>query len=162
MVQKSTVKVVAMPTEVAERARKTLKDDFGHALIPEIVDGVAPCRHCLRIAPAGTRMILLSYRPFPADNGPYCEVGPVFIHAEPCERYSSENAIPQDFAPRELVVRAYTRNNAIHDSTIAPPGTALDRAASFLENPQVAYVHVRNTTYTCFDFQIERGANELP
>ena len=150
------VKVVAIPTEAAERARVTLCDDFGHSLTPQVVDGPAPCRHCLRIAQAGERMILLSYRPFAQDNGPYSEVGPIFIHADACQRYAGEG-LPPDFAPRELVVRAYDENHAIADSTIAPPGEALDRAAAFLADPRIGYVHVRHTTYTCFDFQIERN-----
>ena len=146
-----------MPTEAAERARATLRDEFGHDLRPEIIQGAAPCRHCLRIAQPGEKMLLLSYRPFAADFGPYSEVGPIFIHADACERYRDEQAIPADFAGRELVMRAYNRQHAIHNSVIAPPGMALERAAAFLENPQVAYVHVRHTTYTCFDFQIERN-----
>ena len=157
MLQQSTLKVVGIPTEAAERARTTQRDDFGHDLHPEIIQNTAPCRHCLRIAQPGEKMLLLSYRPFAADFGPYSEIGPIFIHADACERYREERVIPADFDARELVIRAYNHQHAIYDSTIASPGMALQRAAAFLEDPNVAYVHARHTTYTCFDFQIERN-----
>ncbi len=44
-----------------------------------------PCRHCLRNVEAGRDYLILAYRPFPALQ-PYAETGPIFLHAEPCER----------------------------------------------------------------------------
>ena len=102
-------------------------------------------------------MILLSYRPFSGDHGPYSEIGPIFIHADACARYGETDQLPADFGGRELVVRAYSRENAIQDAAIAPPGQGMAQAATFLEHSEVAYVHIRHTTYTCFDFQIERN-----
>ncbi len=156
---KSLLRIVAIATGVAEQIRSSMKDDFGHDLRVQIVTDTAPCRHCLRIAGPGERVILFSYRPFPADYGPYSEIGPIFIHADACDRYSREESFPADFAPRELVIRAYDEHHAICDAAIAPPGGALEQAATFLEDSRVRYVHARARTYTCFDFQIERNEN---
>lgn len=134
-----------------------LRDDFGHKLRVETIEGTAPCRHCLRIAQPDERMILLSYRPFAADIGPYSEVGPIFIHAHECERYPETSEIPPDFTGRDLVIRAYDHRHSICGAVVARAGTVLDRAAELLAGPDAAYVHARHTTYTCFDFQIERS-----
>ncbi len=100
-VNTSNMRVSAISTALAERIRTDLRDEFGHKLNPQIIDGDAPCRHCLRVAPPGEKMILFSYRPFETDHGPYSETGPVFIHAAKCERYDGAG-IPPDFASREL------------------------------------------------------------
>ena len=55
-------------------------------------DGV-PCRHCLGYVEAGAPYLVLAYRPFPAPQ-PYAEVGPVFLHADPCPAYDPANGLP--------------------------------------------------------------------
>ena len=150
------VRISGIPTEVANRIRKQMRDDFGHELRIQIVDGAAPCRHCLRIAQAGERMILFSYRPFAEDRGPYSEIGPVFVHADPCSRYS-ETSLPPDYADRELVVRAYDAADTIAESVIVPARQAVAHASSFLQDPRVQYVHARHPAYGCYAFRIERS-----
>ncbi|MDI1460736.1 DUF1203 domain-containing protein [Catellatospora sp. KI3] len=62
-------------------------------------EGGAPLRCCLRRSRAGETLALVSYAPLRrwaadtgADPGPYDEVGPVFIHAEPCDGVSPGTA----------------------------------------------------------------------
>ncbi|GAC1651792.1 MAG: DUF1203 domain-containing protein [Vulcanimicrobiaceae bacterium] len=145
----------AIPGEVALQARRTLRDSYGHALRIQS-DQTAPCRLCLRIATPGEALILLSHNPFGADHGPYSEVGPIFVHADACAPYADVRNLPTDFAARALVLRAYNRQHAIEDSLIAQPGEAMQSASRLFANPLVAYIHVRHTTYGCFDFAIER------
>jgi hypothetical protein len=143
--------VVAIPTEVAQAARDLRTDAFGHALA--VTTTIAPCRHCLRIPSQPEEMILLSYQVLP-DTGPYAEVGPIFLHAYPCERYADVGTFPQDFAARPLILRAYNHDGEIADALVSAPGNAERDSLTFLENPSIAEVHVRHVSYTCFDFKV--------
>lgn len=144
---------VPIPPEVAERARRTLTDDFGHRLDVRMENG--PCRSCLRISREPEEHILLSYQPLP-DRNPYAEIGPIFIHARECEPYSTPEEFPADFASRSLVVRAYDNDGRIADAVVTQPGEAPETARRFLSDPNIAEVHVRHTSYTCYDFKIVR------
>ncbi|MBR7560245.1 DUF1203 domain-containing protein, partial [Mycobacterium tuberculosis] len=55
-----------------------------------------PCRHCLQNVKAGDKYLILSHRPFPAPQ-PYAETGPIFLHAEACERYAETADMPDMF-----------------------------------------------------------------
>lgn len=150
----TTLRFVPMPLEIAEEARRTMRDRFGHTL--HVTRTQAPCRLCLRISKEPEDFILLSYQPLP-DTGPYAEIGPIFIHASDCEPYTNEETFPSDFAERPLVLRVYDAAGTIYDALVAEPGTAPERAAQFLDNPEIAEVHVRHVSYTCFDFKIVRA-----
>jgi hypothetical protein len=152
-VQTPTLQFVPIPTEVAENARRTRKDRFGHELKVQRDNG--PCRMCLRIPTSPENLILLSYQPLP-DRNPYAEIGPIFIHERDCAPYGSLDAFPEDFLGRELVIRAYDVEGRILDASVAAPGEGERVAAEFLSNPNVTEVHVRHTSYTCFDFKIVR------
>jgi hypothetical protein len=140
---------------IAEEARNTLRDRFGHDL--QIETGKAPCRVCLRVPREPERLILLSYQPL-ADMSPYAEIGPIFVHADRCEPYDLEETFPEDFAPRRLVLRAYGHDGQIVDAVVAEAGTAPEKAALLLSRDDTVEVHVRHESYTCFDFKIARSA----
>jgi Protein of unknown function (DUF1203) len=150
-----TLRYLSIPHEIAQEARATRTDRFGHAL--HVTKERAPCRLCLRIPQQPEELILLSYQPLP-DTTPYAEIGPIFIHADGCEPYARQESFPQDFAPRSLVLRAYGLHGEIVDAVVAQPGQAPQRAAEFLSDPRVAEVHVRHDSYTCFDFKIVRAS----
>jgi Protein of unknown function (DUF1203) len=139
--------------EIATQARETLRDGFGHQL--QIVRDTAPCRICLRISQAHEDLILLSYQPLP-DTGPYAEIGPIFVHAHRCEPYADFEAFPRDFAARRLILRAYDNDGRIASAVVAEPGQGPLRAAELLNDENVAEIHVRHESYTCFDFKIVR------
>ena len=146
------MKYTPIPQEVAEQARKTLRDGFGHQLRVERNQG--PCRLCLGFSKEPEDLILLSYQPL-ADTNPYAEVGPIFIHPHNCMPYGSHE-FPADFLDRELVVRAYDADGRISDATVAAPGEAQAASAAFLTDEKIAEVHVRSRSYTCFLFKVER------
>jgi Protein of unknown function (DUF1203) len=149
------LRYVAIPQEIADEARETRRDRFGHEL--SVVETQAPCRVCLRISKHPEKLILLSYQPLP-DTGPYAEVGPIFVHAARCRRYVDEPSFPDDFSDRRLVLRAYGRDGRIANALVAEAGTAPQRAAALLSDTQVAEIHVRHESYTCFDFKIQRAS----
>ncbi len=153
-VQTPPLRFVPIPLDMAERARRTRKDEFGHDLV--IRFDRAPCRVCLRISEAAEDLLLLSYRPLP-DRNPYAEVGPIFIHVRDCAPYESLDTFPHDFRARELVLRAYDAEGSIFDAKVAPPGEGERVAGEFLADRGVAEVHVRHRSYTCFAFKIVRG-----
>lgn len=152
-VQAPTLQYLPIPLDVAERARRSRKDEFGHVVDVYLDRG--PCRVCLRIPTTLEELLLISYKPL-ADRNPYAEIGPIFIHAHDCVPYDSPDAFPDDFVDRELVIRAYDAHGRIFDATVAAPNEAERHAKQFLSNPAVEEVHVRHRSYTCFDFKIMR------
>ena len=77
--------VRGMDTREAARLWAGGTDANGMAPERTVSDGDGnPCRHCLDMIGAGEPMLVLAHRPF-ATVQPYAEVGPVFLHAEPCE-----------------------------------------------------------------------------
>lgn len=146
--------VHALDTETAERLRSAKVDDYGNEVIAREVIG-GPCRHCLRHSVAGERLVLVSYSPFEKRN-PYKEVGPIFLHADGCERYTAD-AIPEAFATKPIVLRAYDYEQNIYRPEVIVDGTQDERAAALLADPNVAYIHARSFTHGCYYFRIDRG-----
>jgi hypothetical protein len=145
-----------LPTAVAQTARRDFVDSFGHRLHVQPGEP-SPCRHCLRIARPDQPLVLLAYRPFAEDHGPYSEMGPIFVHADECEAYAQTDTFPPDFLTRKLVLRAYSREHAIADAVVAEPGEAEAAARTLFEDESINYVHARCVAYGCFNFVIERA-----
>lgn len=123
----SVLHFLPIPLEIAQEARRTRRDRFGHQLA--VTRTIAPCRLCLRIPNEPEDVILLSYRPL-RDTGPYAEVGPIFIHAQDCRPYAELDKFPDDFLTRPLVVRGYGHHGQIVDAAVSEPGAARVRAAA--------------------------------
>lgn len=158
MISVLKLRAVAMSSEYAGRIRASRRDDFGNTAVP-IVDeaGGSPCRHCLRLSAPGDTMLLFSYKPF-RTVVPYQEVGPVFLHAEPCERFSANDGFPDAFLNRPLILRPYDSDDNIYDSQrYAEAGDAESVANQLLADPRVAYVHARSWTRGCYLFRLERA-----
>src|SRR5881409_1143527 len=113
----STFRVVPLPTEVAERARRASEGGAAdHAVVIADSPTGYPCRHCLRFAKPGERVILFPYASIPSGH-PYSETGPIFVHANECQRYSATNEYPPDFR-NGRVFRAYDSNYNIIDAQV--------------------------------------------
>ncbi len=145
-----------IPTSLATRVRETLTDDFGNALTVWESDSPAPCRHCLRVAAAGERLIVFAYRPFDG-GGPYAEVGPVFIHADACAAYGDHQLFPQDFVQRLLTMRGYNERGTIETAELSQPGDPEASLERLFSHERVRFVHVRNPAWGCFDFRVDRA-----
>ena len=77
------IRVVAIPTEIADSVRRTGKDPrYGHPAHTAVAGEGAPCRHCLQIIAAGSEnATLFTYDAFEGiESLPL--PGPVYIHAE--------------------------------------------------------------------------------
>jgi Protein of unknown function (DUF1203) len=151
------VRYIPIEQDVVDRVRGTLRDDHGNGLEVWTADSDGnPCRSCLRLTPAASRLILFAHRPF-TTGGPYAETGPVFIHAEPCARYKRTGEFPPDFRARTLTFRAYDTQGRIHDATVADGVDAERILQRLFATDEVAVVHVRNPVWGCYDFRVERA-----
>src|SRR5437868_14229432 len=116
--KRSTFRIVPLPTEVAETARRAAKAGAAdHAIV--IADSATgyPCRHCLHWAQPGERVILFPYASIPPGH-PYSETGPIFVHAKPCQRYKETGEYPEPFR-KHRVFRAYNANFEMIDAKVA-------------------------------------------
>jgi hypothetical protein len=151
----SNFRIVPIRTEIAETARREAEAGApDHAVVTAESPRGYPCRHCLSWAQPGERMILFSFAAI-APGRPYSESGPIFVHAEPCKRYTATNKFPPEFR-NGRVLRAY---NSQHDMIAAEvangdgPEAVIER---FLQKPETAFVHVRSASHGCYTMEIER------
>jgi hypothetical protein len=152
----STFRIVPLPTDIAEKARHTAQSGApDHAIVK--VDSATgyPCRHCLRWAQPGERVILFPYASIPAGH-PYSETGPIFVHAEPCERYGATGEYPADFRNRR-VFRAYDASYNIIDAKVANGNNSEALIERLLEDPRTEFVDARSVTHGCFTFRVQRA-----
>jgi hypothetical protein len=152
----SSFHIVPLATKVADAARRAVNGGAAdHALITVDSPGSSPCRHCLRWAQPGQSVVLFPYAAIPSGH-PYSEIGPIFVHANECERYSATNEYPADFR-NGRVFRAYDSNYNIIDAQVmndSEPEVVIDR---LFQNPDTAFVDVRSVTHGCFTFRVQRA-----
>jgi hypothetical protein len=151
----SSFRIVPVPTEIADAARRAVNAGaVDHALITVDEPGSAPCRHCLQWAQPGERVILFPYAAIPPGQ-PYSETGPIFVHANECQRYSATNEYPADFR-NGRVFRAYDSNYNIIDAQIVNGNDPEIAIESLFQNADTAFVDVRSVTRGCFTFRVQR------
>jgi hypothetical protein len=151
----SSFRIVAIRTEIAEAARR--KAEAGapdHVFVTADSPRGYPCRHCLRWAQPGERMILFPFAPI-APGRPYSESGPIFVHAEPCAHYAIVDEFPSEFR-KGRVLRAY---NSHHDMIAAEVvnGEGVEAVIErFLQRAETSFVHVRSASHGCYTMEVER------
>jgi len=155
--------ILPLATEIADAARRAVNAGAAdHALITVGSPGSSPCRHCLRWAQPGERVILFPYTAIPSGH-PYSETGPIFVHANECQRYSATNEYPADFR-NGRVFRAYdSKYNIIGAQVVngTEPEVVIE---SLFRDPDTAFVDARSVTHGCFTFRVHRvgHASGLP
>jgi hypothetical protein len=149
---------IALPTEDVRALQAGGPDAHGQTPERLISDGGGvPCRHCLTRVAKGEPYLVLAYRPFPSDQ-PYAETGPIFLHAEPCQRFEDTEAVPEILTERpEFVMRGYDeRDRIVYETCAVVPGDRiLEDAVRLLEMPRVEYLHVRARSSTCYQCRVE-------
>jgi hypothetical protein len=121
--------------------------------------GAMPCRHCLTDIAAGEPYLILAHRPF-AEPQPYAEQGPIFLHAEPCQRYQDNGGVPPLFLERAgYLIRGYGTDDRIVYGTgrIVAPKLMVGAAEEMLADQRVAYIHVRSASNNCYQARIDRA-----
>jgi hypothetical protein len=156
----SAVRFIAMPTHQAEHYWSGGPDANGQP--PErhtSPGGSMPCRHCLTEIAEGVPYLILAHRPFPEPQ-PYAEIGPIFLHAEPCRQHPVSAETPDMFLGWErLLLKGYGSNDRIvYGTGTVVPTQDVDRvAAVILSRADVAYVHARSAKNNCYQVRIERA-----
>jgi Protein of unknown function (DUF1203) len=152
----STFRVVPLATEIADRARCAAEAGAAdHAVVIADSPTGYPCRHCLRFAKPGERLILFPYESIP-DGHPYSETGPILVHTEPCERYSATHEYPDDLRGGRAF-RAYNASYDMIDAEVADGSEPEAIVEKLLQNPETAFVDARSVTRGCYTFRIQRA-----
>ncbi|HEX5818544.1 MAG TPA: DUF1203 domain-containing protein [Gemmatimonadales bacterium] len=152
----SVFRFLGLPAETATEVRATLRSPgYGHPVHRETATGYGPCRLCLRTFRTGQEdRLLFTYQPMRGE-GALPAPGPVFIHAEPCERYDALE-LPGDLRALPMVIEGYSdggwleRQEPVED---VPPERVI---ADVFATPGVDYVHLRNAEAGCFMARVER------
>lgn len=147
----------ALPTDVARAYQSAQPDANGlpaQTRTSATADGL--CRHCLQPVPAGAEYLVLAHRPFPEPQ-PYAEVGPIFVHAESCERYAAADELPPALHRwPDYLLKAYSGDEQIVYGTgqIVPSQDIPRVAEGLLEREDIEYVDVRSARNNCFQLRI--------
>jgi Protein of unknown function (DUF1203) len=153
------LKIVPIPTAVAENVRATMKAPMygfpAHREHP--AGGRAPCRHCLKlIRPQVEELILFTHDAF-YGQGVSPLPGPVYIHAEVCPAFAGNGHLPKEYVGQQLTFEAFGENRARLGEQRVEGTDGDDVLQELFERPGVRYVHVRSTTAGCYLFRVERG-----
>ncbi|MEV4461615.1 DUF1203 domain-containing protein [Microbispora sp. NPDC049633] len=162
----------AIAPDVLDQLRKT--DDAGRR--PRRIvesEGGNPLRCCLRRSRRGEAILLAAYAPLRrwaletgADPGAYEEVGPVFVHEEPCG--GPVPGYPAAMGGPRRVFRTYRADGSILNGHLVDAHQSADPLAAsilldtLLEDPEAALVHVRAVEFGCFLFEVRRVVLDNP
>jgi hypothetical protein len=156
------IRIVAIPTKVAEAVRATLRAPvYGHPAHSEVGAEPAPCRHCLRlITPGVDRRILFTYDRFAGvESLPL--PGPVFIHAEACQRYLENARFPDQLRASPRTLEGYARGRRLLAQKYVTDGKIERVIEQIFARSDVDYIHVNSTAAGCYTFRIERQGRPI-
>ena len=150
------IRVVAIDTEIAKKVRATMKAPvYGFPAHREDSGDDAPCRHCLgRIAPNEPRILFIYDRFTGKEKFP--QPGPIYIHAEECQRYPENEGFPEDFRDSPRTVEAFASGRKLKAQEHVSDGRFEPAIEKLLADKEVDYLQVNSTTAGCFTFRIER------
>ena len=154
----TAMRVVAIPTEVADSVRNTMRaPKYGFPAHSEIAQEAAPCRHCLKTFIAGEdRAILFTYDRF-AGIEELPQPGPIYVHAENCTRYAGDAGFPEELRNSPRTLEAYARGRKLITQEYISDGRFEPAIEKIFQRPEVDYIQVNSTTAGCFTFRIERA-----
>jgi Protein of unknown function (DUF1203) len=154
------IRVVAIPSEIAGSVRTTHQDPhYGFPAYTWIGATGAPCRHCLQRIAAGEKAMLFTYDAFEGQEALPLP-GPVYIHAEACEKYPEHAGFPADLR-NQRTLNAYGRGRRLVAQEYVNGGDVDAKIEQLFGRSDVDYLHVRSTDAGCYTFRIER-AEESP
>jgi hypothetical protein len=152
----SGMRIVAVETAVAEVARKNGRDaQFGFPAFTESAGEGIPCRHCLQWIGVGERATLFTLDPF-AGLEELPLPGPVYVHADGCERYAEDAGVPRHLMASPRTLNGYAKGRRLVAQEYVSGADAEEVIGRLMGREDVEYVQVRSTTAGCFTFRIER------
>jgi uncharacterized protein DUF1203 len=155
-------RVVAIPTAVAEAVRATMQaPGYGFPAHSEMGADAAPCRHCLRLIPPAVALrILFTYDRF-AGVETLALPGPVYIHAEACDRYPENAGFPDELRGSPRTLEGYARGRRLLAQKYVTDGKMETVIDEIFGSSGVDYIHVNSTTAGCYTVRIERGDRSI-
>ena len=148
--------VRALPQDVANYVREHGRDPvWDQPALTQPATGFGPCRLCLRTFREGEEMRTLFTHDTYADVAEFPQPGPVYIHADACDRYAGDG-FPPELRALELTfegVAAGPRVVALERTHGEDVDSAIGR---LLDLADVDYVNVRNTEAGCFVARVDR------
>lgn len=148
--------VTALPEEAAAYVREHGRDPiWGHAAMTELATGFGPCRHCLRTFREGEEMRTLFTWDSYDGVAEFPQPGPVYIHADACDRHEGEG-FPPELRALHLTFEAVAQGPRVVALERTQGGDVEDTIARLLELPEVDFLNVRNTEAGCFVARVER------
>jgi hypothetical protein len=154
--KEQAMRFTPIPTHIVRAYQAGGPDANGQVPERRLSDGDGnPCRHCLRMIPAGAEMLVLAHRPFPTLQ-PYAELGPIFLCADACAAGGGIE-MPQMLDSADYILRGYGADDRIVYGTgaVVPRARIVTEAEARLVDPRVAYVHVRSARNNCFQVRID-------
>ncbi|SDO89662.1 Protein of unknown function [Nakamurella panacisegetis] len=132
-------------------------DGHGNLLLPFAASGEGePLRCCLRYAVQGEQIALVSFAPFDHPSV-WTEVGPIYIHASPCDGPTSVTKLPQQLATGPRVLRTYRADDTMnydHNTVVSNEADLEPILERLLGEPDVETVHVRTLAPQCFLYAV--------
>jgi hypothetical protein len=83
--------------------------------------------------------------------------GPVFIHAEACERYPEDGGYPPELRKYPTTFNAYAKGRRVVAQEYVADGNVSEAIERLFGRGDVDYIHARNTEAGCYGFRIERA-----
>lgn len=149
---------IAIPTKVADTVRASgMSPGYGHPTHTDVATGHGPCRHCLRTFEIGVeRLTLFTYDPFHGiESLPL--PGPVYVHADHCQRYDEDMGFPAGLLVHPVTLVAYGAGRRVLDEVHASGDEVQPALERLFDMPTVRYVHVRDRNAGCYDLRVERA-----
>ena len=155
-ITRSRFAVRALPQEVATHVRETGSDPkWGHPVLTQPATGFGPCRLCLRTFTEGAELRTLFTHDSYAGVAEFPQPGPVYIHADDCDRFEGDG-FPPDLRALKLTFEGVAAGPRV----VALERTDGDDVENVIEGllalPTVDYVNIRNTEAGCFVARVER------
>jgi hypothetical protein len=153
----SRYRMIPVDPEIAREVRESMKaPGYGHPAYRSIATGYGPCRVCLQpLAVNQDERILFTFDPF-AGREPFPLPGPIFIHAHQCQAPADSSRIPDEIRFIPMTLNAYASGRRLVAQVRITDGQAESILDRLFEDPEVAYVHVRNTEAGCFLLHVDR------
>jgi Protein of unknown function (DUF1203) len=156
MTTTQTLTVHAIEPARLAAVRQAGEDGFGNPVDAYAATGEGePLRCCLRFARPGEQIALISFAPFTRPS-PWREVGPVYVHAEPCDGYAA-GSLPAELRRGPRLLRTYRADGSMdyEHNTLVGEGEDLEPVLErLLAEPAVATVHVRTVLPQCFLYAV--------
>jgi len=156
----TTMTVHAIPADELEEVRRSGRDVAGHRPVRWPNPAGMPLRCCLRRATPDDDVLLISHAPLGQPSA-WREVGPVFIHAQPCAGYDDTAGLPVELGQGPKVLRGYRSDGSLDYDAIrtVDPGEDIERPLlELLGATDVHEVHVRALREQCFTYLVRRSS----